>query len=536
MNNDKGSILCMDDEEMIRITIGDFLEDCGYTVYLAKDGKEGLEIFREKTPDLLLVDLRMPEVNGFEVLSAVAKESPHTPIIVISGTGILRDAVEAIRLGAWNYITKPIEDMAFLEHSVKEALDKARLQRENIEYRENLEKMVLERTKALEEAHKQLRQAQKMEAIGTLAGGIAHDFNNILSAIIGYTEISKVKLGPESDVHKELNEVYSAGIRAKDLVSQILAFSRQGEQEFFPLILHPIAKEALKLLRSSIPATIEIKQDIHKCGTVMADATQIHQVMMNLCTNAYHAMEAEGGELEVGLRDVELGEQDVVPYPELNPGPFIQLTVSDTGSGMPPSIVERIFEPYFTTKEKGLGTGMGLSVVHGIVTSHGGAISVESEPGAGSTFHVYLPRVERKNEKKTDQDKPLPKGNERILIVDDEKPLAELGRQMLVKLGYGVVAMTDSLESLELFREDPDRFDLVITDMTMPHLTGDKLAKELMMIRPDIPIIISTGFSKQMDEDRAKEMGIKAFAMKPLVMRDLANTVRDVLDADRSEV
>jgi len=536
MSNDKESILCMDDEEMIRITIGDFLEDCGYTVYLAKDGKEGLAIFREKAPDLLLVDLRMPEVNGFEVLSTVAKESPQTPIIVISGTGILRDAVEAIRLGAWNYITKPIEDMAFLEHSVKEALDKSRLQRENIEYRGNLEKMVLERTKALEEAHKQLRQAQKMEAIGTLAGGIAHDFNNILSGIIGYTELSQMKLEPENEVQADLEEIYSAGTRAKDLVSQILAFSRQGEQEFIPLTPHPIAKEALKLLRSSIPTTIEIKQDIHKCGTVLADPTQIHQVVMNLCTNAYHAMEAKGGELEVDLRDVELGEEDVLPYPELGPGPYIELTVSDTGSGMPPSIMERIFEPYFTTKEKGLGTGMGLSVVHGIVTSHGGAISAESDPGRGSIFHVYIPRVQRDTEKRADRDKPLPRGDERILIVDDEKSLVELGRQMLEKLGYDVVAMTDSIKSMELFREDPGRFDLVITDMTMPNLRGDRLAQQMMEIRPDIPIIMSTGFSKQIDEDKAKEMGIKAFTMKPLILRKLANTVREVLDADLSVV
>jgi len=241
-------------------------------------------------------------------------------------------------------------------------------------------------------------------------------------------------------------------------------------------------------------------------------------------------MEEEGGELEVGLMDVELGEEDVVPYPELAPGPYIELTVSDTGSGMPTSIMERIFEPYFTTKEKGLGTGMGLSVVHGIVTSHGGAISVKSDPGQGTTFHVYIPRVRRETEKRTDQNKPLPRGDERILIVDDEEPLVELGRQILEKLGYDVVAMTDSTKSLELFREDPERFDLVISDMTMPNLRGDRLAQQLMEIRPDIPIIISTGFSKQMDEDRAKEMGIKAFTMKPLVLRDLANTVREVLD------
>jgi len=527
---DKGSVLCMDDEEMIRITIGDYLEDCGYRVYLSEDGRKGLETFREKDPDLVLVDLRMPEVNGLEVLATVKKESPETPVIVISGTGIVRDVIEAIRLGAWNYITKPIEDMEFLEHCVKEALEKARLERENIAYRENLERMVVERTKDLEDAHKHLQQAQKMEAIGTLAGGIAHDFNNILSAIIGYADLAKMKLEPENDAMEDFHQIYQAGTRAKNLVGQILAFSRQGDQEFLLMMVHPVAREALKLLRSSIPTTIGLKQEIHKCGTILGDATQIHQVIMNLCTNAYHAMGEEDGALEVGLYDVDLGEDDVEPYPELTPGPYVNLTVKDTGSGISPSVIERIFEPYFTTKEKGLGTGMGLSVVHGIVTSHGGAIKAESEPGKGSTFSIYLPRVKLETEESVNSDKPLPKGNERILFIDDELPLVKLGKHILERLGYEAETMTDSLGALDLFRKDPDKFDLVITDMSMPNMSGKKLARELMAIRPDIPVIICTGYSKLMDEDSARDLGIKAFIMKPLVLRDLANTIREVLD------
>jgi PAS domain S-box-containing protein len=377
----------------------------------------------------------------------------------------------------------------------------------------------------------QLQQSQKMEAIGTLAGGIAHDFNNILAAIIGYAEIASLHIGEAEKLKESLKEVMNAGRRARDLVKQILAFSRKGEQERIPVQISPIVKEALKLLRSSLPTTIEIRQDIESdTGIVEADPTQIHQVLMNLCANAGFAMREEGGVLEVGLINLELDDIVTSLYPNMDPGSYLRLTVSDTGHGMTPEVLERIFDPYFTTKEKGEGTGLGLSVVHGIVKAHGGTITAYSEPGKGSTFHVYFPRVEREATTEPEATESIPTGHESILFIDDEASLVEIGKQMLEHLGYEVVTRTSSLEALELFRAKPDEFDLVITDMTMPNMTGDKLAKELMQIRPDIPIILCTGFSGRITEEKAKGIGIRAFVMKPLVMQDLAKTVRKAMD------
>ena len=392
----------------------------------------------------------------------------------------------------------------------------------------------------------QLQQAQKLEAVGTLAGGIAHDFNNILAAVIGYAELAKMKVPEDSDVIADLDEVFKAGIRARDLARQILAASQQQEKDHKPIQIKFVVKEALKLLRATLPSDIEIKEDIAKyVGIVNADPAQMHQVMMNLCTNAGHAMQEDGGVLEVKLQNVDfgLGIGDVKDEKlrseirilksetGLDPGPYLRLTVSDTGHGMTHDVKERIFDPYFTTKEKGGGTGLGLSVVHGIVRDHGGTIMVYSEAGKCSTFHVYLPLIRGQTIKpEIDEHAPVLKGNERILFIDDEQVLADMGKQMLERLGYEVTIRTSSIEALELFHKKSDQFDLVITDMTMPKMTGDKLAKELMKIRPDIPVMICTGFSERISEEKAKEMGIKAFAMKPLIMRDMAKTVRRVLD------
>jgi PAS domain S-box-containing protein len=378
----------------------------------------------------------------------------------------------------------------------------------------------------------QLRQAQKMEAIGTLAGGIAHDFNNILSAVIGYTELALINIPKESSLQNDLQQVLKAGSRAKDLVRQILAFSRQAEQEIGPVQIKLIVKEALKLLRASLPTTIEILQDIQSNSMVLADPTQVHQVLMNLCTNAGYAMQETGGTLEVSLTNVELDSHFTGRYPDMAPGPHLRLTVSDTGHGMTPDVLDRIFDPFFTTKGPGEGTGMGLSVVHGIVKSFGGTITVYSEPGKGSTFHVYLPIADDlKDEGETEEIEPLPTGNERILFIDDEQPLVEIGNKILARLGYEVITRTSSIEALELFRAQPDRFDLVITDMTMPNMTGVELAKKLMQMRHDIPIILCTGFSKVITEDKANAMGIRELVMKPFVIRDMASTIRKVLDS-----
>ena len=396
---------------------------------------------------------------------------------------------------------------------------------------------ITEKKRAEEERRRlesQLRQAQKMEAIGTLAGGIAHDFNNIIAAIIGYAELVELDIPEGSLTSTYLAEVLKAGKRARDLVRQILSFSRQGELEQKPLQIGLIVKEALNLLRASIPATIEIRQEItEKSGLVLADPTQIHQVLMNLCTNAAYAMRDNGGVLQVSLEDTYIDADAVAEHPGLKPGPYVRLSVSDTGPGIDEAIKEKICNPFFTTKGPGEGTGMGLAVVHGIVESHKGKITVENNPGRGATFHVLLPKYESKIQHEAEKVQAVLTGNERILFVDDEKMLVNMGQQMLSGLGYEVVGRTSSVEALEAFRAQPDKFDLVITDLTMPNMTGEQLARELTTIRDDLPVILCTGYSEMMSEEKAKSSGIDAFAMKPVVMKDMAETIRRVLDQQK---
>ena len=385
-------------------------------------------------------------------------------------------------------------------------------------------------TTELKSLETQLQQAQKMEAIGTLAGGIAHDFNNILSSVLGYTELALDDAEEGTRLRRNLQSVISAGERARDLVQQILTFSRQSEKMFSPIQVKFIIKEALKLLRATLPTTIEIRQDIQSNSLVFGDPTQIHQVLLNLCINADHAMREKGGILEVTLVDVDLDSLFIAKHPDMKPGTHLRLMVRDTGCGIPPHLLDRIFDPFFTTKDKGAGTGMGLSVVHGIVKTHGGAITVQSELGKDSVFNVFLPVIEKTIEREAPKEKPLSTGTERILFVDDEILLVSLGKEILESLGYDVTTRTSSIEALELFKARSERFDLVITDMTMPNLTGDELALKLAAIRPDIPIILCTGFSHKITEERAKEMGIKAFLLKPILKDVMAETVRSVLD------
>ena len=375
-----------------------------------------------------------------------------------------------------------------------------------------------------------LQQAQKMEAIGTLAGGIAHDFNNILSAVMGYTELALIDAEKDSILYRNLKEVFKASGRAKDLVQQILTFSRQTEQERKPVQIKLICKETIKFLRASLPTSITIRQEIKSDSLIMADPTQIHQVLMNLCTNAGYAMGDKGGVLELKLKDVKLEADLTAKYPELKPGPYLELTVSDTGHGIPAHIIEQIFDPFFTTKGKGEGTGMGLSVVHGIVGSYGGTITVSSEPAKGSNFKIYLPTVERDMEPLPIAEEPFGSGTERILLIDDETAIVDIGKQMLESLGYKITARTSSIEALELFKAKADSFDLVITDMTMPNMNGDKLARELIRIKPEIPVILCTGYSAQINQKQAMAMGIRAFVSKPVLRREIAETIRKILD------
>ena len=377
----------------------------------------------------------------------------------------------------------------------------------------------------------QLLQAHKMESIGTLAGGIAHDFNNMLGIIVGNTELAMDDVPEWNPARNNLNEIRTASLRARDVVKQILAFSRISLQEMKPVRISPIITDSLKLLQASIPTTIEIHQNISsEPDTIRGDPKQIHQVLINLCTNAAHAMREKGGLLEVSLKNIEIDEGSAVHHHDLSPGKYVRLTVSDTGHGIEPKILERIFDPYFTTKGVGEGSGMGLSVVHGIVKSHSGDISVSSEPGKGTTFQVFFPYIESKPGPGIEITVEIPRGNERILLVDDEKAMVDAIQPMIERLGYKVTARTSSIEALEAFRANPDRFDLVITDFTMPNMTGMELAKELLKLRSDILIILCTGYSEHINEEKAKGNGIRAFVMKPVVLNEISNTIRKVLD------
>ena len=649
------TILVIDDEDAVRQSFSDYLEDMGHRMLTAENGRDGIEVFDTEAVDLVLVDLRMPEMDGLEVLAHIAKKYPDTPSIVISGTGVISDAVEALHQGAWDYLLKPVRDMSVLAHAVEMVLEKSRLKRENQRYQKHLEKMVAERTRALEQANEnlrsildnlragiviveddtrnisymnpsaaemislpieealglkrhdifsvaredkallpdpgrgvnaeevllktadgrsvpvlktktrvvfggedcllesfvdltdqkaaakekmafetQLRQVQKMEALGTLAGGIAHDFNNILGAIIGYAELSCMDLNdPAHPVHQKLKSILHAGNRARELVTQILTFSRMQEQILTPIRIDPVINEALKLLKASLPADIQLKTTINTRQKVMADATQIHQVVMNLCTNAYHAMERNGGTLSVSLETVlrEAGDRD---FPvDLPAGQYLKLSVEDTGSGISASVLDSIFDPYFSTKKKDKGTGLGLSVVHGIVKGHGGSIEVKSQIGEGSVFHVFLPATDDDTKSSAEQILPLPRGNEKILLVDDEQDLVDIGSRMLDHLGYDVTGVVGSPDALETFKKTHERFDLVITDMNMPAMTGDRLAAEIVRIRPEIPILLCTGFSERIEENRLRAAGIRKLVMKPLAMNRLALAVREVLDETR---
>jgi len=389
-------------------------------------------------------------------------------------------------------------------------------------------------------AEAQLLHAQTMEAIGTLAGGIAHDFNNILGIILGYAELELFEFAGSDESRDRVEQIRKAALRAKDLVGQILAFSRKHEQERGPVQLGLLLEEVLKLLRAALPSTIEIRKKIDlpvdDGDLIIADATQVHQVLMNLCTNAGHAMREKGGILDVSASNVHFGPRDSARPPELHTGSYVRICVSDTGCGMDDKMMKKIFEPYFTTKGVGEGTGLGLSVVHGIAQSHGGAITVASEPGAGSTFCVFFPSGAKDVEVQPDVGPVgITMGKESILFVDDEEELARLGKEALERFGYTVFSTAKALEAFDVFRAAPDRFDLVVTDQTMPEMTGMELAAELRQIRPNIPVILCTGFSELVTEQNMRAAGIQEVMMKPLIMHEMGRIIRRVLDREGSK-
>ena len=385
--------------------------------------------------------------------------------------------------------------------------------------------------KAQARLEEQLRRAQRLEALGTLVGGISHELNNIIGIVLGYAELGWLKAGDDSPSKKSLEQILQAGYRAKDLVKQVTALRRQGDEQRHPFQVYLIAKEAFKLLRASLPTTIEMRASMESNANVMADPTQIYQVMVNLCTNAAQAMRETGGVLEVGLRDVEFRKTD--SHPELLPGPYLELTVRATSQEMSREATEAILDSPFLTKEPEEGLGLGLTVVQRIVAGYRGAMTASVEPGKGSIFQVLLPRMEDQALVESRRIERLATGKERILLVDDEEALVALGQQMLNHLGYGVLATGSSTEALALFQQSPKSFDLIITNQTMPHMTGVQLARKVLSIRPDIPVVLCTGFGDAVPQIKALEIGIKDFLIKPVVMSELASCIRRVLDESR---
>ncbi|HPC46685.1 MAG TPA: response regulator, partial [Deltaproteobacteria bacterium] len=400
----------------------------------------------------------------------------------------------------------------------------------NVQYLVGMTEDITDRRRIEQErelAEARLVQAQKLEAIGTLAGGIAHDFNNILVAIIGYSELAMEDLPEASRARESIAEVLKAGYRARELVRQILTFSRRTQAECTTVHIPSIVKEAVKLLRSSIPSTIAIVESIDpSVPHILADPTQIHQVILNLSTNAYHAMSPSGGTLTIRVDCVDVDDGMASEHPDLKTGPHVRISVRDTGCGMDKATMSRIFDPFFTTKDPTKGTGLGLATVHGIVSSLGGAVLVTSSPGKGSTFDVYLPATPATVHAQQDTTPDIPAGNgQRILVVDDEPSILEIAASMLEQLGYRCITRASSTEAFELFRSDPACIDLVITDQTMPGMTGADLARAMLALRPDMPVILMTGFSEVMGRDEALSLGIREFIEKPFSMGDLARKV-----------
>lgn len=669
----KPVILTVDDDPNNLSVVRDCLVECNYTILVAEDGESAIKRADYALPDLILLDVMMPGIDGYETCRRLKsmESTKDIPVIFMTALAETGHKVKGLKVGAVDYVTKPFQreellarialhlqnrDLTKRLQEAKELLE-ARVEERTVELartisalhdemiaRERGEEERARLATAIEQAaeaifmadaqwlftyvnpafeqmsgyardavlgqntailrdntrdpdsydslrgavgrdkvwsgristrkkdgsffesettvssvldakgtiinyvfilrdvthelkmERELRQSQKMEAIGTLAGGIAHDFNNILTAIMGYTEMAQNKITNNDSMARDLVRVQEASTRAKELVRQILTFSRQGEQERKPVQMATVIEEVLKLLRSTLPTTIEIHQNITTSpdgGMVMADPTQIHQVLMNLGTNAAHAMRGHGGVLSVSLSDINADASLVALHPDLPPGPCVRLTIGDTGHGMEADVKERIFDPYFTTKKVGEGTGIGLAVVQGIIRSHSGAISVYSEPEKGTTFHIFLPKITDKTTRAAHTDDSLCGGSERILFVDDECVLVELGQELLEALGYNVTARTSSREALELFRAKPDDFDLVITDMTMPGLTGRELAGELLKICPDIPIIMCSGFTEFINANEARDAGIREFLMKPYVTSRMAQVIRKALSGGR---
>ena len=504
-----------DDLNTISTFLEDLIPDC--LVIPAQSGIVGIESAKAESPEMVLLDLEIGGIDRDEVCKTLKSEenTKHIPILLM--TDIRSDSksyVKGLEAGATGFLGKPI-DKAELAVQVNMVLRISALEKEKAKLK------------------KQLQQAQKMESIGTLAGGIAHEFNNILFPIIGYTEMCMYDVPENSKTRKNLASVLKAADRAKDLIQQIQNFSTKGGQKRKPLKIQYIIKETLKLLRASLPATIKVRHEIDSmCGPVAVDPSEIQQVLMNLCTNAYQVMEEKGGELEITLQEVDLTPSDLSFEIDLSPGCYLKLTVKDTGPGLEQTEVKHILDPQYRTNDRNESAGMGLNIVHDIIRSYKGVICISSDPDQGTIIDVYLPLIDTPPDKISEisTEAQIAIGNETILLVDDEEDVLEMMHLILERLGYQVISTLNSVKALETFQEASKTFDLVITDQTMPKMTGMELIRELRLIQPDIPIILCTGFNEKITEENTRHLEVGALIGKPVRIAEIAEKIRKVLD------
>ncbi len=518
-------ILIVDDDTVVAASVKAVLSRKEYDITVTNDALEAVEFLHQRRFDLAILDVMMPVMNGFQIMESVIDLDLDTIFIIMTGDISMDSAIKAIRKGASDYIRKPFdaeEMMIRVENAIRHKRSKD-------------EKRLIQSEK--NQLELQLRQSQKMEAIGTLAGGMAHDFNNTLGIIIGNTELALRITPKESQARQFLNNIITASSRAEEMVSRLLSFSRITDAEKKPIDLISSIDESLRLMRSSLPSNIEIKRNFTASQiAVMGDQTQLNQVMVNLCTNSAHAINGDGGVIEIGINTKVFDSDVCADLGELPQGRYVEITISDTGHGIPEEIIKRVFDPYFTTKEPGKGTGMGLAVVHGIIKNHGGAIRVESAVGKGTVFTIRIPVIDAVLDCEPALDPEyIQGGKESILLVDDEFMIADTMKIMMEQLGYRVSAFTESSRAIEVFEDNPDAFDLVITDMTMPKMTGDMLAARIQELRENTPVIICTGFNNRVAPVNFKNRAIFEILTKPVRTTTLAKAIKKVLDARKKE-
>ena len=544
----KSLILIVDDEaENIEYLKG-LLDQFGFNLVAASRGEDALRILEDSFPDIILLDVLMPKMDGFEVCRRI-KENIKTrdiPVLFMTALTDPVNKVTGLEIGGADYITKPFQKEEVLTR-LKTHFVMRQLQLQLQQTRQALDDEVsfrtLELTKSNEQLKKELieqkrmekilKQAQKMEAVSTLSRGIAHDFNNILSIIIGYCDLAAMEnISKTTSLEISLEKIHTAAFRAKDLVQHLLTFCRETDQDKTLIRISPVLNSVISFLKPDFHSSIELKMDLkEETGTILADTAKIQQLFLNLCQNAVQAMSATGGKLTVSLNPVFLDSEQASNYPNMASGHYARILVQDTGPGMDPEILERVFDPYFTTKEPGEGTGLGLAVAFGIAVSHGGTILVESRPGEGSSFEVLLPlRMAEQDGPDPQRDQNLPRGTGHVMFIDDEESLVDFGKIVLERAGYTVEGYTGSMDALEAFKKNPQKYDLVITDHIMPKLQGLDLAGKILEIRNNIPVLLCTGTRSETLAEHAKAAGIIEILQKPIPMKTLIKTINRILE------